>query len=157
MNFIELEVDGELKRFKAQQITKEQAASLRPIIGEVYRARFNPFVRFADRIAKLPISPSLQAVVNNLFAYVLSECVNLDATRSDLIEQATYDPSVVRKACILVTGQDLITEKNLKEVIKTLTPFLKQEEGVEMTIDQANAFRAKLGKPPIGTKEKSNG
>ena len=152
MSFIELEVDGELKRFQAKQVTKEQAASLLLVIGEAYRAEFNPFTKFAERLAKLPISPSLQAVLNNLFVFVLSETVNLDATRQDLMEQATYDISVVKKACILVTGQDLVTEKNLEQAIKALTPFLKQEEGVEMTVDQANAFRAKLGKPPIGVK-----
>lgn len=157
MSFLELEVDGELKQFKAQQITKEQAASLCSVIGEAYRTKFNPFSRFAERIAKLPISPSLQAVINNIFAYVLSETVNLDSTRQDLMAQATYDLSVVRKICILVTGQDLVTEKNLVEAIKALTPFIKQEEGVEMTIEQANIFRAKLGKPPIGVKEKING
>src|ERR1039457_1202833 len=97
--------------------------------------------------------PSLQAVINSQFASVLSECVNLDATRQDLMERATYDLKVVKKACILVTGQDLVTEKNLVQAIKALTPFLKSEEGVEMTMEQANAFRAKLGKPPIGVKE----
>lgn len=158
MSYLELEVDGELKRVEAKQVTREQAALLRPIISEVYKARFNPFTRFAERIAKLPISPSLQAVINNIFSYVLSECVNLDATRQDLMGQATYDISVVRKACILITGQDLVTEKNLKEAIKALTPFMKREEGVEMTMEQANAFRAKLGKPPLGVKkENSNG
>jgi len=159
MRQVELEVDGELKRFNARQVTKGQAASLRPIISEVYKVRFNPFVRFAERLAKLPISPLQQAAINSLFASVLSETVNLDATRQDLVEQATYDIRVVRKACILVTGQDLVTERNLTQAIKALTPFLKQqEEGVEMTIAQANAFRAKLGKPPIGVrKEKVSG
>ena len=152
MTSIELEVDGELKKFGAKKITKEQAASLRLILSEVYKTRFNPFVRFAERIAELPIAPSLQAVVNNIFAYVLSECVNLDSTRHDLMERATYDLRVVKKACILVTGQDLVTKKNLEQVIKVLIPFLKSEEGVEMTMEQANAFRKKLGKPPIGVK-----
>ena len=68
------------------------------------------------------------------------------------MERATYDLRVVKKACILVTGQDLVTKKNLEQVIKVLIPFLKSEEGVEMTMEQANAFRKKLGKPPIGVK-----
>ena len=157
MRLITLEVNGELKRFEAQQITKEQAVSLQAIVSEVYRVRFNPFIRFAERISRLAISPSLQAVVNNVFSSILSETVNLDSTRQDLMELATYDLRVVKKVCIFVTGQDLVTEENLVEATKALLPFLKAEEGVEMTIDQANAFRAKLGKPPIGTKEKQNG
>jgi hypothetical protein len=157
MNCIELEVDEELKQFQASQVTKEQAATLRPLISEVYRTRYNPFARFAERLAKLNISPSSQAVINSLFSQVLSETVNLDSTRQDLMERATFDLKVVKKACILVTGLDLVTEKNLLQAIKALTPFLKIEEGVEMTMEQANSFRAKLGKPPIGVKEEKNG
>jgi len=157
MSFIELEVDGELKKVEVRQLTKSQASSLKSIIGEVYKTKFSPFSKFTNLLSAIPISPALHTAITRIFVRVLSETVNLDSIRQDLMEQTTYDLNVVKKVCILVTGQDLVTEKNKLDAMKALMPFLKPEEGIEMTMEEANAFRAKLGKPPIGVKEKKNG
>jgi len=56
----------------------------------------------------------------------------------------------VKTLCVLVTGEDAITEENASAAFPLLVPFVQRQEIVADSVAEANRLRAEVGKPPIG-------
>jgi hypothetical protein len=111
------------------------------------RLRYNPFQEFSVKISVLPAE--LQAVATKEFASKL----DLDVVPKIVLLDTVQTLAAMKLLCILVTrGKDPIDQDNYQEALPLLLPFVERTEIATSSIAEANAIRAKLGKPPLGRK-----
>ena len=104
----------------------------------------NPFVEFAAKIQALPAD--LQAVATREFV----AGVNFDIVPKIVLLNTVRSLPAVKTLCILVTGEDVVTEENSAAAFPLLFPYIQRQEFVAGSIEEANRLRAEVGKPPIG-------
>lgn len=111
-----------------------------------YEARMahNPFVEFAAKVQALP--EDLRVVATREFVASLG----FDAVPRLVLMNTARTLPAVTTLCILVTGEDVITEENSVAAFPLLLPFIQRQEIVTNSLAEANRLRAEVGKPPLG-------
>jgi hypothetical protein len=111
-----------------------------------YEARMahNPFVEFAAKVQALP--EDLRAVATREFVASL----DFDAVPRLVLMNTARTLPAVTTLCILVTGENAVTEENAAAAFPLLLPFIQRQEIVTNSLAEANRLRAEIGKPPLG-------
>lgn len=108
------------------------------------RMAHNPLVEFAAKVMALPVE--LRGVATRQFVARL----NFDIVPRLVLLETLRSLPAVKILCILVTGEDLVTEENAAAAFPLLFPFIQRQEFVADSLEEANRLRAEVGKPPIG-------
>ena len=108
------------------------------------RLAYNPFQEFAAKIQVLP--EELQAEATREFTSRL----DFDNVPTLVLLNTLRSLPAVKTLCILVTGEDVVTEDNVAAAFTQLLPFITATEVTCGSIEEANRLRARVGKPPFG-------
>ena len=111
-----------------------------------YEARLahNPFVEFAAKVQALP--EDLRAVATREFMGRL----DFDEIPALVLLNTLRSLPAMQTLCVLVSGEDVITEENYEAAFPLLVPFIQREEILTTSLAEANRLRAEVGKPPLG-------
>ena len=130
-------VDGKPRELQAEYLDQERMEAWQQFIFGRAWEELQPFADFLSRFTQL--SPQFQAFANVRFAEAF---VNAHKTLA-----------AIQFLGVLVCGEDFVTAANADEAYPQLSAFItRPEEIVCESIEQANAIRAKMGKPPLGAK-----
>ena len=145
MSKITLTCDGRPRKLQADYLNPAALEYWRAWLAAAARKAHNPFEEFALKVRALP--PELQAVATREFA----AGVDFAAVPPIVVLETVRSLAAVKVLCVLVTGQDCVTEANAREAFALLLPFISRpQEIVAGSIEEANRLRAEVGKPPIG-------
>jgi hypothetical protein len=104
----------------------------------------NPFEEFAAKIQAMP--NDLRAVATREFV----AGVNFDVVPRLVLLNTMRSLPAMQTLCVLVTGEDVVTEENWEAAFPLLVPFIQRVEIVCNSLEEANRLRASVGKPPLG-------
>ncbi len=141
---ITISVAGQPQEVQADYLNPAALEYWQAWLSAEVRANHNPFVEFAKKVWALP--EDLRAAATREFVAGLSfdnapKLVMLDTVRS---------LRAVSMLCLLVTGQDLVTQDNCAATLPLLFPFIQRQEFVAASLQEANRLRAEVGKAPLG-------
>jgi hypothetical protein len=133
MGKITVKINGQPQDFEANYLDQERLEAWQGFIFERAWGEFKPFADFLARFTQL--SPQFQALANVRFREALLH-----------VHEAL---AAVQFLGVLVCGEDFVTAANADEAYPQLAKFItRPEEIVCNSIEEANAIRAAVGKPP---------
>jgi hypothetical protein len=141
---ITLTIDGQPRELKADYLNPAALEYWQAWLAHEARMAHNPFVEFAAKVQALP--EDLRAVATREFM----ASVNFDVVPKIVLMNIVRSLAAVKTLCILVTGEDVVTEENFAAAFPLLFPFIQRVEIPCSSLEEANRLRASVGKPPLG-------
>ena len=141
---ITLTIGGQPRELKADYLNPAALEYWHAWLAYEARMTHNPFVEFAVKVRALP--EDLQAVATREFM----ASMNFDVVPKLVLLNTMRSLPAVKTLCILVTGQDVVTEENSAAALPLLFPFIQRLEIACNSLEEANRLRATVGKPPLG-------
>ena len=141
---ITLTVAGQPRELEADYLNPAALEYWQAWLSNAARMAHNPFLEFAAKVQALP--EDLQAVATREFV----AGVNFDMVPRIVLLNTLRSLPAMKTLCILVTGQDVVTDENSAAAFPLLVPFIQRQEFVVDSLQEANRLRAEVGKPPIG-------
>ena len=139
---ITLTIDGQPRELKADYLNPAALEYWQAWLAHETRLAHNPFEEFAAKVQALP--DDLRAVATREFV----AGVNFDIVPKLVLLNILRSLPAVRTLCILVTGEDVVTEENSAAAFPLLLPFIHRQEYAASSLEEANRLRAEVGKPP---------
>ena len=139
-----LTIDGQPRELTAEYLSPAALEYWHAWLANEARMAHNPFVEFAAKVPALP--DDLRAVATREFV----AGVDFDVVPKIVLLETVRSLPAVKTLCVLVTGEDVVTSENFAAAFPLLFPFIKRQEFVANSIEEANRLRAEVGKPPIG-------
>jgi len=141
---ITLIVNGQPRELDADYLNEAALEYWHAWLAHAARMAHNPLVEFAAKVQALP--EDLQLVATREFVARL----NFDNVPKIAFMETLQSLPAVKTLCILVTGEDVVTVENRAVAFPLLVPFIRRQEFVVDSLDEANRLRAEVGKPPLG-------
>jgi len=141
---ITLTVNGQPQELTADYLSEAALEYWHAWLANAARMAHNPLVEFAAKVQALP--ENLQLVATREFVAGL----NFDTVPKIAFLETLQSLPAVKTLCILVTGEDLITAENRAAAFPLLVPFIRRQEFVVGSLEEANRLRAEVGKLPLG-------
>jgi hypothetical protein len=141
---IKLTVDGQPRELNADYLNPAALEYWNAWLAHAARMAHNPFIEFAAKVQALP--EDLQVVATREFMANL----DFDMVPKVVLMDVLQSLPAVKTLCVLVAGEDVVTDENCAEAFPLLFPFIHRQELVVGSIQEANRLRAEVGKPPIG-------
>jgi hypothetical protein len=141
---ITLTVDGQPRELQVDYLSPGALEYWRAWLAHEARIAHNPFSEFAAKVQALP--GDLRAVATREFV----AGVNFDVVPKLVLLNTLRSLPAMKTLCVLVTGEDVVTEENWEAAFPALVPFIQRVEIVCNSLEEANRLRASVGKPPLG-------
>ncbi len=148
---ITLTVAGQPRELKADYLNPAALEYWHAWLAHEARMSYNPLAEFAEKVQVLPAD--LRAVATREFV----AGVNFDLVPKLVLMNTVRSLPAVKTLCILVTGEDVVTEENYRAAFPLLFPFIARVEIACNSMEEANRLRAELGKPPLGKQPPQGG
>lgn len=141
---ITLMVGGQPRELEANYLSPAALEYWNAWLAHEARMMHNPFVEFAAKVQALP--EDLRGVATREFMATL----NFDVVPKLVLLETLRSLPAMKTLAILVTGQDVVTPENWQAAFPLLVPFIRRQEIVTGSLEEANRIRAQLGQPPLG-------
>ena len=141
---ITITVNGKPQQLEAAYLAPAALEYWHAWLAHTARMAHNPLVEFAAKVKALPAD--LQGIATREFIAGMS----FDVVPKLALMETLRSVPAVKTLCILVTGQDVITQGNAAAAFPLLFPFIQRQEFLASSVAEANRLRAEVGKPPIG-------